>query len=256
MIDHFNTGLLTPVGAYAVSVIGSFIGLMFARRLRTATGAARWWWLALSAICLGGTAIWSMHFIAMLGFQVHGTPIRYDAGLTIASGLLAIFVMSVALFLMSTRPNTTRLLISGVIAGSGIVSMHYIGMASMHMHAEMHHDPLFVALATVIALVAATVALWFSWRLRGTLSILVAALVMGVAVSAMHYTGMFGVDVTLTERTTDALAGSTGVELLLPLVVGLFVFLLVCSLLLMLGVDDHPGSNQPGSHRRSVENHG
>ncbi|WP_067600524.1 MHYT domain-containing protein [Nocardiopsis listeri] len=256
MIDHFNTGLLTPIGAYGVSVIGSFIGLMFARRLRTATGAARWWWPALSAICLGGTAIWSMHFIAMLGFQVHGTPVRYDAGLTMASGLLPIFVMAVALFLMSTKPNNTRLLISGVIAGSGIVSMHYIGMASMNMHGEMHHDPLFVALATVIALVAATVALWFSWRLRGTISILAAALVMGVAVSAMHYTGMLGVDVTLSERTADTLAGSTGIDLLLPLVVGLFVFLLVCSLLLMLGVEDRPHSGERGSHRRSIENHG
>lgn len=256
MIDHFNTGWLTPAGAYAVSVLGSFIGLMFARRLRSAIGGARWWWLALSAVCLGGTAIWSMHFIAMMGFQVHGTPIRYDATLTILSGLLAIAVMAIALFLMSTKPSNVRLLISGVIAGSGIVSMHYIGMSSMHMHGEMHHDPVFVVLATAIALVAATVALWFSWRLRGTLSIAAAALVMGVAVSAMHYTGMLGIDVTLTERGTETLAGSSGMDLLLPLVVGLFVFLLVCSLLLMLGVEDRPDSDERGSRRRSVETHG
>jgi NO-binding membrane sensor protein with MHYT domain len=198
MIDHFSLGLWTPVAAYAVSAIGSFVGLMFARRSRMASGATRWWWLALSAICLGGTAVWSMHFIAMMGFRVHGTAIRYDAVLTIASGLLAILVMGAALHLTTTRPTAGRLLVGGAIAGSGVVGMHYMGMASMHMHGHMHHDPAYVAAASAIAQVAATVALWFCMRLDGAFAIAAAALVMGVAVSCMHYTGMFGVGVTLT----------------------------------------------------------
>ena len=256
MIDHFTLGFWTPAIAYAVSVTGAFIGLMFSRRARLFTGAPRWFWLTLSAICLGGTAVWSMHFIAMLGFQVQGTPIRYDGPLTIASGLLAILVMGVALYLTTTRQTIGWLLASGAIAGVGIVSMHYMGMASMNMHGHMEHNTLYVVAATVIALVAATVALWFSWRLEGTLPIAAAALLMGVAVSSMHYTGMIGVEVTLHDHGTGTLAGSSAMDLLLPLVVGLFVFLLVCSLLLMLDVDDDRKRDAPGSRRGGVETHG
>lgn len=257
MIDHFSLGLWTPLIAYTVSVIGSFIGLLFSRRARVFTGLARWFWLVLSAICLGGTAVWSMHFIAMLGFQVQGTPIRYDALLTVVSGLLAIVVMGVALYLTSIRQTFAWLVASGVVAGIGIASMHYMGMASMHMHGHMSHDLVFVVAATVIAMAAATVALWFAQRLEGTVSIAAAALLMGVAVSCMHYTGMLGVDVTLTEGGGSAsLPGSSSMELLLPLVVGLFVFLLVCSLLLMLGEDDEQGRNKARSRRDGVETYG
>jgi hypothetical protein len=64
---------------------------------------------------------------------------------------------------------------------------------------------------------------------------------MGVAVSCMHYTGMFGISSTVgAGHHTSSPAGATSSELLLPLVVGLFVLLLVCSLFLMLGVEDAP----------------
>ncbi|HJE60232.1 MAG TPA: histidine kinase, partial [Nocardiopsis listeri] len=67
MADIFPQGLLTPALAYAVSVIGSFLGLVFASRARRTTGLVRWQWLILAALSLGGIAVWSMHFIAMLG---------------------------------------------------------------------------------------------------------------------------------------------------------------------------------------------
>ncbi|WP_150251755.1 MHYT domain-containing protein [Nocardiopsis deserti] len=239
MIDHFTQGPLTPAIAYAVSVTGSFVGLMFAARARRTTGAPHWTWLSLSAVCLGGTAVWSMHFIAMMGFEVSGTAIRYDPVLTMASGLLAVLVMGVALHLTINLRTTWSLLAGGAIAGTGIVAMHYMGMASINMRGHMGHDPLYVVLAAVIALVAATVALWFALRLRGVLAILAASAVMAVAVCCMHYTGMFGVHVTMDEAAgAGPVPGSTGADLLLPLVIGQFVFLLACSLLLMLGVDD------------------
>ncbi|WP_159943971.1 MULTISPECIES: MHYT domain-containing protein [unclassified Nocardiopsis] len=239
MIDHFSYGLLTPAIAYAVSATGSFVGLMFAVRARSSVGAARWTWLPLSAVCLGGTAVWSMHFIAMMGFQVSGVALRYDAVLTVASGLLAVAAMGSALYLNTVRRTRASLLTGGAVAGAGIVGMHYIGMASIQMRGHLGHNPLHVVLAAVIALVAATVALWFALRLRGVLAIIAASLVMGVAVTCMHYTGMFGVHVTLEEAPGAApLPGSTAAELLLPTVIGLFVFLLVCSLFLLLGEEE------------------
>ena len=45
-------------------------------------------WLAAAALTMAG-GIWSMHFVAMLAFQLP-TPVSYDVGLTVLSLVLAI----------------------------------------------------------------------------------------------------------------------------------------------------------------------
>src|SRR4030088_536765 len=74
--------------------------------------------------------------------------------------------------------------------GLGIVAMHYIGMAAMRGHAELSYDRLFVALSVVIAIGASTAALWRAFRTTHLGQKLIAAVVMGLAISGMHYTGM------------------------------------------------------------------
>jgi PAS domain S-box-containing protein len=74
--------------------------------------------------------------------------------------------------------------------GLGIVAMHYTGMAAMHVPTEVSYDPLFVTLSVLIAVVASTAALWLAFRTTALLQNLIAAIVMGVAISGMHYTAM------------------------------------------------------------------
>ncbi|MDT0329038.1 MHYT domain-containing protein [Nocardiopsis lambiniae] len=237
--DVFGQDWLTPAIALTVSAIGSFLGLSFAYRARRTTGLARWQWTGLAALSLGGMAVWSMHFIAMMGFRLSGTAIRYDPTLTIASGVIAIVVMGGALVLTLHKRTGPWLLFSGLLLGSGVLAMHYIGVASMNVHGELHQDPRHVIASCVIALIAATVALWFASRLRGVVPIIGASLLMGVAVTSMHYTGMAGVHVEAPDFTRyGAPEGSTVPDLLLPMIVVLFVFLLVCSLFLLLGVEE------------------
>ncbi|GHD30899.1 membrane protein [Nocardiopsis kunsanensis] len=239
MLDLLVQDWPAPALAYLVSVIGSYLGLSFAARARRSTGFSRWQWLGLAALTLGGVAVWSMHFIAMMGFSAPGTAIRYDMFLTVASGITAIVVMGTALYLTLFDQSLTRLLLSGPIAGLGVVSMHYMGMASMNIHGEMHHDLFWIIIAVVVAIVAATTALWFASRIRGQLAIVSASLVMAVAVSLMHYSGMAGMQVEPAEgEFQGAPEGATAFDLMLPLVVGLFVFVLICSLFLLLGADD------------------
>ncbi|MBA3799981.1 MAG: hypothetical protein H0X18_12985, partial [Geodermatophilaceae bacterium] len=76
-IEHFAYGVLTPILAYAMSFIGSLLGLQCTARARFATGRSRVGWLLLAAVSIGGTGVWVMHFIAMLGFRVTGMDIRY-----------------------------------------------------------------------------------------------------------------------------------------------------------------------------------
>ncbi|WP_150251754.1 MHYT domain-containing protein [Nocardiopsis deserti] len=246
MLDHLAQDWLTPSIAFAVSMIGSFLGLSFASRARRTTGLVRWQWLTLASLALGGMAVWSMHFIAMMGFEVSGTAIRYDATLTVVSGVIAIVVMAVALTLTIARRTAAWLLLGGFIAGTGVIAMHYLGMYSMNVHGEIHHDPLYVALACAVALVAATASLWFASRLRGLPAISAASVAMAVAVTTMHYTGMMGVHFTEPRFSRHSPPpGSSAPDLVLPLLAGLFVFMLICSLFLLLGVEEERPDYSP-----------
>jgi NO-binding membrane sensor protein with MHYT domain len=222
-IDHFSYGLLTPVLAYAMSWVGCMLGLLLTSRARLAGGRESVWWLMGAAVAIGGTGIWTMHFIAMMGFAVTGGVIRYDVPLTAASALLAIVVVGAGLFLVRDGGGRTpALLCGGLLTGLGVAGMHYLGMAGMNMPGHVSYDPLLVTLSVLIAVAASTVALWFTLRVRGALRIGLAALVMAVAVTGMHYTGMGAMSVE-SHAMTGPVTGSRAIDFLLPMIVGLSV---------------------------------
>ena len=131
-----------------------------------------------------------MHFVAMLAF-IMPTPMSYDIGLTTLSLVVAIIVTGGGFYVISRQSTSPlRLILSGIFMGLGIAGMHYTGMAAMRGHAELSYDPLFVALSLVIAIGASTVALWVAFRTTDLGQKLVAAVVMGLAISGMHYTAM------------------------------------------------------------------
>ncbi|MFC7550099.1 MHYT domain-containing protein [Plantactinospora sp. GCM10030261] len=218
-IDHFAYGWITPTLGYSLSVLGSLLGLVCVGRLRAApTTGQRTWWLALASVAIGGTAIWSMHFMAMLGFGVTGTTIRYDIGLTVASAVIAVVAVAVGLMLVGRgRSGTVRVLIGGVTTGLGVAAMHYTGMAAMRLGGVVQYESTRVSLSVLIAVVAATAALWLAITVKRALAIFVSALVMGVAVSGMHYTGMTAMSVRLTPGA-GVTTGATVGTLLVPIV--------------------------------------
>ncbi|MFI7124140.1 MHYT domain-containing protein [Nonomuraea sp. NPDC050153] len=206
-----------------MSSVGSMLGLLLTSRARLAGRREGRLWLVGAAFAIGGTGIWTMHFIAMLGFSVTGSPIRYDVPLTALSAFIAVVVVGMGLFLVSyggERPAS--LLGGGVLTGLGVAAMHYLGMYAMNMSALVSYDPAVVSVSVLIAVAAATVALWFTVRVRGALKIGGAALVMGVAVSGMHYTGMYSMSVAVHPDMAPV-AGVKAVDLLLPLIVGISV---------------------------------
>jgi len=172
-----------------VACFASYTALDLSGNVGTAQGFARRAWLMAAAITMGG-GIWSMHFIAMLAF-IMPIPMSYDIGLTALSLVVAMFVTGVGFYVISRqRTSPLRLVLSGTFMGLGIAAMHYTGMAAMQGHAELSYDPIFVALSLVIAIGASTVALWLAFRTTDLGQKLAAALVMGLAISGMHYTGM------------------------------------------------------------------
>ena len=218
-IHHLNHGWVTPTASYVLSVLGSLLGLVCAVRLRSApTRGGRIWWLVLAAIAIGGTGIWTMHFVAMLGFSVVGTPIRYDVGLTAASAIIAVVAVGIGLAIatLGSRARHVRLVVGGVLAGLGVAAMHYSGMAAMNLDGEISYGTTRVALSVAIAVVAATVALWLTVTVQKPLIILVSAMIMGVAVNGMHFTGMSAMAVR-TAPPTGQLPGATATTLLIPI---------------------------------------
>ncbi len=218
-IHHFDHGWITPTVSFILSVLGSSLGLTCAVRLRAAqTRGERMWWLILAAVAIGGTAIWSMHFVAMMGFQVVGTSIRYDVGLTAASALIAVLAVGVglAIALLGEGARNTRIVIGGVLAGLGVAAMHYTGMAAMQLNGDISYSATRVGMSIGIAVVAASVALWLTITVHKPVAIFVAALVMGVAVNGMHFTGMSAMSVT-GQQPAGPLEGASASSLLVPI---------------------------------------
>lgn len=172
-----------------VAGFASYTALDLGGRVAPAQGPTHRVWLAGAALTMGA-GIWSMHFVAMIAFELP-MPVSYDVGLTVLSLVLAILGTSGSFYFIS-RPGAwrPRLVLSGVFMGFGILAMHYTGMAAMRGPVELSYDPLWVALSVIVAIGAATAALWLAFGTKDPGQKLAAAIVLGFAISGMHYTGM------------------------------------------------------------------
>jgi NO-binding membrane sensor protein with MHYT domain len=233
-VHNFSYGLLNPALGYAMSCLGAFLGLRCVTRARAHSGLARARWLALASVAIGATSIWTMHFIAMLGFTIQGQEILYNVPLTILSMVIAIAVVGVGLFIVGFgNGGRLPLLTGGVIVGIGVASMHYLGMAAMNMPDSMHYNMPLFAVSVVIAIVAGTAALWAGTRVRGIGATVGASLIMGVAVSGMHYTGMAAMHVT-ADSSMASMSGSSAGSFLMPLLIGVSLVTFVLTLTISL----------------------
>lgn len=196
--------------SYVISVFGSYTAL----QLAIAIPQARTWTAVIgsvtgAAVALGGGAIWSMHFIAMNAADM-GMPVTYDALLTFTSLVVGVVASAIGLFVVGRSDGgPLNLPLGGVATGLGVAWMHYTGMAAMIMQAKITYDDTLFYASLVIAVVAATVALWLAFNLRGNWQRFGSAIVMGIAVCGMHYTGMFAVRMEHTKGPVPA----TGISL-------------------------------------------
>ena len=190
-----------------VAIVASFTALSLAGRIRESRNRARRLWLAAAAMALGG-GIWSMHFVAMLAFSMPGMPISYDLTLTLVSLALAIGFTGGGLALIDwSAPALRRTLVAGLLIGSGVAIMHYVGMAAMQMPATLSYNFGWVAISVAIAVVAATAAVWLATRDQQIYRRAAAAVVMGVAIAGMHYSGMHAATFTRAAVPVDEASG-------------------------------------------------
>jgi len=171
-----------------------------------------------------------MHFVAMLGFRIPGTVIRYSVPVTVVSMLIAVVVVGIGLFIVGFGGDTLGpVLGGGLVIGIGVASMHYIGMSAMRMPEAMHYNVALVILSVIIAVVAGTVALLAALRLDTAWSAFGACLIMGIAVSGMHYTGIAALQVSAgtIQSPMSVQAGASAGSFLVPLIFGIAILTMV-----------------------------
>jgi len=182
--------------SYIVASLASYVALLLGRFIvdnpNTKEAKFAHWGGAFAL----GAGIWSMHFIGMLAHKMQ-MPVQYDPALTIISMLFAIMSSYSVLAMMKRgKISWAQLIASACLLGIGIAGMHYIGMAAIQMGADLYYIPSIFALSILIAVGASGAALWIFFYLgrhkgvvRQSLKI-GAALIMGMAISGMHYIGM------------------------------------------------------------------
>ncbi|MEW1631473.1 MHYT domain-containing protein [Streptomyces sp. NPDC089173] len=242
-VSNFHYGAVTPVAAFLMACLGAALGLRCTTRA-IRRGTKRAGWLALGAVSIG-CGIWTMHFIAMAGFTIDGMSMKYDSGTTVLSLLVAIAVVAVGVFLVGFRgPGTVVLTTAGVFTGLGVAAMHYLGMAAMHAPGELRYSSPTVALSILIAVVAATAALWAAVSVHGLGASLGASLIMGVAVTGMHYTGMAAVDVPVDHHGAGTQSSASMLSFLLVMVAGPLAALLMSAVIVMFDGDVILGTDE------------
>lgn len=195
---HHHHGATFLLLAYAVAVLAAWTALDLFQRVRGREGRDRAPWLGAAALAMGG-GVWSMHFIAMLGFDP-GAPVRYDPLLTILSFVLAVAGTAGA-FVAASRQQMGpgRIPLAGTVMGLAIAGMHYVGMAAMETTAAVGWRAGMVLVSIMIAVGASTAALWAARRETSLGWRAVAAAILGLAVVGMHYAGMAALELRPVE---------------------------------------------------------
>jgi NO-binding membrane sensor protein with MHYT domain len=234
--------------SWVVSAIGAFTALSAIGRARKPDGEVDRFNVILAGVALGGVGIWSMHFIGMIAWKVD-LGVGYRLFETMLSLVAAIVVSALALGYVARDASLMRLLVAGPIAGIGVTVMHYLGMYSMRFYGFFQWDWPTVGLSAVIAMVAATVALWLACNLHKRWHRAVAATVMATAVCTMHYTGMAAASVMCTTANRKAILP----DLLRPTDLPALVLTIALGVALMIGTDltiQRLSSERNGASRR------
>ncbi|MEG5298831.1 bifunctional diguanylate cyclase/phosphodiesterase [Enterobacter roggenkampii] len=192
LVSQYNPILV--VLSFVVAILAAYTALNMAARVAGSEGVAARVWLAGGGIAMG-IGVWAMHFIGMLAMDL-SMSMSYNASLTVLSMVIAVGSSLFALWLVSCDQLRLRRLLPGaLVMGSGIVAMHYTGMAALEVMPGIIWDKVWVAISVAIALAASLTALWLTFRLRHDAAQVVlmrtgAAITMGIAIAGMHYAGM------------------------------------------------------------------
>ncbi|MEG3756084.1 MHYT domain-containing protein [Psychromonas arctica] len=213
-ISSYNPWLVLV--SISIAILSSFMGFQISHQAKNAPPTRKTISILIGSFALGG-GVWAMHFIGMIALELC-TDITYNVEITALSFLPALAASWVALHLI-TRPSiqSKQLILGGILVGSGIGAMHYIGMAAMEMAPLLRYNLGIFLLSILVAVLLAMLALWISFglnshqlnKLSNNQKMAISSCVMGLAIASMHYIGMAAArfvlppGIELSEQSSD-----------------------------------------------------
>ncbi|GAB4073740.1 bifunctional diguanylate cyclase/phosphodiesterase [Barrientosiimonas marina] len=182
-----------------IAVFASYAAFHIAFRFNGSTAKSKTFWAIMGGFCLGN-GIWTMHFIGILAYDL-GITVTYDPMLFALSVICAVTASILTFLLLHfCQPQWFVRLIESAIMAAGILSVHYLGMNSMQIEADLVYDGTDVVTLSVLIALAASFAAFrllsilpsIKRRLKREEIFLGSAIVMGLAIFGMHYSGMAG----------------------------------------------------------------
>ncbi len=230
------TGFYDPVLvglSITIAVFAAYAALLVSKRISHATTArTQHLWTAIGGLCLG-LGIWAMHFVGMLAFSLPCAS-SYNATGTLLSTIPGILASTLAIKIISSRSlSPARIALGGLLIGTGIGTMHYAGMQAMRLEGLIRYDSQLFFVSVLVAIVLSTLALWINFRLQSLpvrwskWATVVSALVMGLAVSGMHYTAMAAAYFIRDGDVAPSVAGITPAFLAAIVLVATFLIVVV-----------------------------
>lgn len=247
------------LGSLIISFLTSFLAIAFANFIVWHKKSASQWWLFAAALNLG-LGIWAMHFVGMLALHLD-TAVAFEPIRTIVSALIPVAASYAAFWIILSHQynsNFDRLLFGTFVLGSGIACMHYLGMDAMQMFPQIVYDPILFFLSLIIAYVASFIGLKFfsksletSNRTIFSISNIFSSMVIGVAVTGMHYTGMAAAEFDYNSYCTVLEEGIRFGNLALLVIVAIMSLLLFS--FLILAYEQHVEQKEQAKNRLMLE---
>jgi PAS domain S-box-containing protein len=222
-----------------LAILSAYAALDLVERITSSRRVVRSVWLTGGAVAMG-TGIWAMHYTGMLAYRM---PIKvyYHVPTVTLSLFAAIVASAIALFVVCREElSLRRTILGGVLMGTGIATMHYTGMAAMRLSAMHHYHRGLWMLSVLIGIVTSYVGLCFLSYFRnnnhGWLVKYLVAIILGLAIPAMHYTGMAAVSFMPTGMAPD-LSNSVDISSLSTDVVLILTFFILGTVMVTSIVD-------------------
>jgi len=186
------------LGSFLTAFLTSFLAIAYASFIIWHKRYNSFVWTFTAAVNMG-MGVWTMHFIGMLALHID-TPVSFAIDKTVLSAIIAVVGSYFAFkILLDSKHHHSlqRKLWAAFILGTSVSLMHYIGMDAMNMFPPIRYTLSLVILSIVIAYTASFVGLVVFIRSASQeknnvfiVNNLLASIILGTAIAAMHYTGM------------------------------------------------------------------
>jgi NO-binding membrane sensor protein with MHYT domain len=218
-VEQFAYGWVTPILAYVMSFVGCLLGFMITKQARWRTGTRRARLLGYASLAFGGTGVWLMNMVALLGLEVPATKIVYDPiALAISLGL-AVVDVGVGLMIAATgRRLWLRRFVAAPIIALGAVATQYLTMSAVRVNGEITYGRQPFAITAGIAVVLASVAVWAASGVRRLRFCGLAAALIAASLTTMHYFASGSMRITPDESRLAYPAGMSPLMLLTPVI--------------------------------------